>query len=615
MKKIINILTLLTLVAAVSCNEKELLLTDNNPGYVTFEMNVKVPETVVVTKGDCNNNPIIDHIYVATFGRNQYLNEYVKAIPVGSYATQNETVYQMKVTLLATSSPRHIHVIANGPESLDYQTKDTDLMLQMSTTYDSNDVPQGAYWQYFYLSGGTAVLGNDGNWTASEPATRAFNNIILIRNFARITVKNLASNFVVTGFHVFRTENAGSIAMPTSNAGGQDFVETALYTSVPSGTSPITYIKNTIEYAGYTPEGVTLHDESATTAVTWLAPSTSDSKNYQFVYESIKTPSSHNEPFIILQGHLSSETGDKYYKMELIDADGNDFPILRNLDYTITIESVAAEIIGATDPSLAQTCNGSISTAVSSDLSQLSDGYSSLAVLYTDKSFVNTGSTSKPVTFMYLFDPKIDDDDATVTIETIRYEGAGHAIDGANGNSWYTVTDGTNGWKNVTFSVYPSSNYTKEAVTVFKVTGHSRVTEGGAVQSLFRYVTVHLLSMQDFISPSVDVEDVAKDSDVTITFTLPNNLPISLFPLEISVDDTMQSLNPKGTDMPLVLDGDGEYHFVKTVSWDEYSLSKDVTCEMVFIEAVTSTKISIDSEFFNGLETGAITAAGTYTLN
>lgn len=614
MKKFFYFVSLLALVATVSCNEKESPIAKDNPGTVTFKMNVSVPETIVTTRANCASDPIIDHIYVATFGRNQFLNEYVKAIPVGSYATENETIYEMEVTLLAASSPRHIHVIANGPESLDYQTKDTDLMLQMSTTYETKtvdgvevSVPQGAYWQYFYLENGTAVLGDDGEWQASSLATNAFSNIVLIRNFARVTVRNLAENFVVNGFHVFRTENAGSIAMPTSTAGGQAFVSTVAYTSVPSGTSPITYIHG-LPYNGYTPEGVTLHDKTATTDVTWTAPG-----SYQFVYESIKTPSSHNEPFIILEGHLTSEGNvTKYYKIELIDADGNDFPILRNLDYTVTIESVADEIIGADDPSLAQTCNGSISTAVSSDLSQLSDGYSTLAVLYTDKSFVNNASTSQAKTFMYMFDPAIADG-SSVTIETVRSEGAGHAIEGADGTDWYTISEGTDGWTNVSFNVLPSSTYTSEAVTVFKVTGISKVTADGTPQKLFRYVTVHLLEMQDFGSPTVTAAGVAKDSDVTIEFTLPDKLPVSLFPLEVIVKDTQNSLNPKGTDMPLILEGNGVYHFVKSVSWDEYNSSKKVTCNMRFIQAVSSPVITIENEYFKSLS-ATITGAGTFDL-
>ena len=608
MKKVLYFVSLLALVVAVSCNEKESPITQDNPGTVTFEMQVKIPETVVSTRANCASDPLIDHIYVATFGSNQFLNEYVKAIPVGSYATENETIYQMKVTLLATSSKRHVHVIANGPTSLDYMTKDTDLMLKMSTTYNSSDVPQGAYWQYFYLANGTAVLNNSGEWTASPSALNAFSNIVLVRNFARITVTNLATDdFVLEGFHVFRTENEGSIAMPTSNACGQDFVNTVAYTSVPDDVSPVTYIKS-LPYSGYTPEGVTLHDEAAITGVTWNSPGA-----YQFVYESIKTPSSHNEPFIILQGHLTTETGTKYYKMELIDADGKDFPILRNLDYTVTIESVAESILGASDPSLAQTCNGSISTSVSSDLSQLSDGYSALAVLYTDKTFVNTDATSKPVTFMYMYDPAIEDG-SSVTIETVRSEGAGHAIEGATGTGWYTTSAGSGKWTNVTFNVLPSSTYSgSEAITVFKVTGKSKVTADGNPQSLFRYVTVHLLPMQSFISPQVEADGVGKDDDVTITFTLPDNLPISLFPLEITVKDTKNSLNPKGTDMPLVLDGNGVYHFVKYVSWDEYKKSKNVTCEMLFLEAVSSPVITLDNEYFNAV-TATVTGEGTFNF-
>ena len=608
MKKLYTIVTLLALAAVVSCSKKESPITNDIPGTVTFEMDVKIPETIVTTRADAGSDPIIDHIYVATFGRNQFLNEYVKAIPVGGYATTNSPdTYRMKVTLLATTSPRHVHVIANGPESLDYQTMDTDLMYPMSTTYNASGVPQGAYWQYFYLPSGTAVIDDSGEWEASPAATSALQNIVLVRNFARVKVTNLDENFVLTGFHVFRTENAGSIAMPTSYDGGQNFVNTLSYTTIPSGQNPIDYI-TALPYAGYTPDGVTLHEETATADVTWAAGDT-----YQFVYESVKRLSTGKEPFIILKGHLANESVDKYYKMELIDEDGNDFPILRNLDYSITIESVAPEIIGATDPSLAKTCNGNISTSVNAELSQLSDGYSTLAVLYTDKTYVNTDDASKQVTFMYMYDPAIEDG-SSVTIETVRSDGAGHAIDGADGTGWYSTSAGEDGWMNVTFNVLPSSTYTKEAITVFKVTGKSKVTAGGEPQSLFRYVTVHLLSMQDFINPTVTAAGVAKDSNVTINLTLPDKLPVSLFPLVISVKDSQNALNPTGTDMPLVLDDLGVYHFEKTISWDEYQSSKDVTCNMRFIVPVSSPVITIDSEYFNA-QTATVTGAGMFNFS
>lgn len=612
MKKLYTIVTFLALAAIVSCSKKESPVTNDMPGTVTFEMDVKIPESVVTTRADAASDPIIDHIYVATFGSQGYLNEYVKAIPVDRYATTNSPdTYRMKVTLLATTSERHVHVIANGPESLDYNTKDTDLMYPMSTTYDDSGVPQGAYWHYFHLSHGTADLKDNGQWEASDAAISAMKSIVLVRNFARVKVTNLDDDFVLSGFHVFRTENAGSIAMPTSYDGGQNFVNTGSYSTIPAGQNPIDYI-TALPYAGYTPDGVTLHEETATADVTWAAGGT-----YQFVYESVKRLSTGKEPFIILKGHLKSEGNtDKYYKMELIDDDGNDFPILRNLDYSITIESVAPEIIGATDPGLAKTCNGNISTSVNAELSQLSDGYSTLAVLYTDKTYVNTESASKTVNFMYMFDPAIEDG-SSVTIETVRSEGAGHAIDGADGTGWYSTSAGTDGWTNVTFNVLPSSTYTREAITVFKVTGTSKVTEDGTPQKLFRYVTVHLLSMQDFINPTVTAAGVAKDNKVTINLTLPDKLPVSLFPLVISVKDSQDSLNPTGADqtrMPLVLDDKGVYHFEKTVSWDEYQASKAVSCEMMFIKEVSSPVITIDSEYFNA-QTATVTGEGTFNFS
>ena len=126
--------------------------------------------------------------------------------------------------------------------------------------------------------------------------------------------------------------------------------------------------------------------------------------------------------------------------------------------------------------------------------------------------------------------------------------------------------------------------------------------------------------MQDFSGATVTAAGVAKDSDVTINFTLPEGLPVSLFPLEVTVKDNLDSLNPKVEDgeyMPLVLDDLGVYHFVKTISWDEYkeSTTKAFTCKMIFIKEITSsTTITIDSEYFNA-QTATVNGEGTFNFS
>lgn len=618
MKKYLYILSFLVLGALSACNVKE-VIPESSADTVTFDMSVTIPDNAIATRGACADNPIIDHIYVATFGRQQYLNEYVKAIPVDasgnvidSYATTNGTTYHFRVTLLATTSERHVHIIANGPTYLNYNTRDTDLMLKeiMTTGYDSNGNPQGAYWAYFNLPNGTASWDSANNrWAASAEATTALSDIKLIRNFARVKVLNNASDFVLEGFHVFRTESKGSIAMPTDLTGGQSFVSTEEYSTVGGTTDddPIPHPVLDIEgfYDGFVPEGVALKDETATTGVTWY------NNAYQYVYESVKDNTTGLEPFIILKGRLTTDEATKsyYYRIELTNDDATSYPIYRNVDYTITITAVASTILGAEDPADAVTCNGNVSTAVSSSLPELSDGFSGLYVLYTDKTFANPETDNKQVEFKYKYQPDINSttsvSSASLTISSAS--GSGHAVDttGASAGTWYTQTGpDSDGWYTVKYPIKPSSSITSEAVTTFKVTGTR--TLSGHESTLFRYITVRLIPIQTFKSFTVTGTGTSATNSVTVSFGLPAKLPASMFPLVFNISDSKLALNPVGTDMPLVTHADGiNYHFTKAVNWDDYKGSQDtgmtVTCNMFIVEDITSTEVSLSNEYFNAV--------------
>lgn len=620
MKQYIYILSILFLGAAVACNEKENVVGPekiDGTETVTFKMKVTVPEKQVRTKGDCAVKPIIDNIYVATFGSRGYLNEYVKAVPVGAYATENGTQYEMTVSLLATTSKRYVHVIANGPESLDYNTKDTDILLDLTTTYDADGVPQGAYWQYFYLEKGTAVWDDiTESWTASTEATNALQSITLIRNFAKVTVTSTAKYTVgesevdaldIQGFYVFRTEGEGSIAMPTSTAGLGNFLSAANYSAATSAAA-ISDI-----WSGYTPGSVSLVDETATTydANKYISPG-----SYQFVYESVKSYTNNKQPFIILYArHYNQEKKQyedyKYYRIELTDNDGEYYPILRNLSYDIKITSVAEDIQGYSDPTQAVMCNGNVSTAIDANISDVSDGYSALYVLYTDKTFANSSTENKAVTFMYQYIPDIVNAPTTYAQASLAItgsDGSGHAIADATGTSWYEQTGPEDGWYTVTYYVLPSSSIESEAVSTFRVTGSTTIS--GETKTLFRNITARLIPFQDFSNLSVTGSGTTAGSTVTISFDLPDGLPSSMFPLEISVQDSELALNPVvGTEnMTLVTHDDGEtFHFVKTVSYASYSASKTVTCQMYLIQNIVDTtnglKITVANEFFNDPET------------
>ena len=191
---------------------------------------------------------------------------------------------------------------------------------------------------------------------------------------------------------------------------------------------------------------------------------------------------------------------------------------------------------------------------------------------------------------------------ATLSIQSSG--GQGHAIANTTG-TWYTQTGpDADGWYTVKFNVLPSATYTAEASTVFRVTGTTEVATG-VQQSIFRNITVRLIPIQTFKNIKVTGSGTTAGSTVDITFDLEANLPKSMFPLRITVQDGELALNPVGSDMPLVVHPNGvDYHFYKSISYSDYELSKTVTCHMKLIQDIQEVPLKIDvaNEYFTPVQ-------------
>ena len=547
MKKYYYIIATLIL-GLTACTDRMPVPEPEGEATVTIDMMVSLPQSVTATKAmNRDSNPQIENIYVAVFGSRGYLNDYALAIPIDedgnridSYATSNGTDFFMRVTLLATTSTRYIHIIANGPDQLDYQTQINDLMLGEALMTSDN---KGAYWQEFELNG-TAEL-KDGKWVPSEDAKTKFGKIKLIRNFARIKVESGTSDLVIEGFKVYRTSKYGSYAMPMDDA-GSSFVDAEAYAGfVPSEAypTPIEYIENSLNYKGYVPD-------AAKALIDTDAPKTGDAfgTGYQFVYESPNTEN--NYPFIIIAGRYKG-AATSYYRIELVDDEGAHIPVYRNLDYTITLSAVAKN--GVADPANAVTSNGNVSTTAV-DLSDISDGISGMYALYTDRTFVVGDDDDPNVTFQYQYIPDLSAPTTYKQAEILEVSGDALAANPTQGSL-------TEGWYPVNLTLKKSSEADaagKDLVTTFKVRGTSNT---GA--KLFRVITVRVIRTPKYVAASTG------PSGMTFNLGLPGDLPSSMFPIVFNVYDSNQCLNPAGTDMP-AQSADKEIFYTKSVSAKDY---------------------------------------------
>ena len=578
MKKYLYILTAL-LFGAVSCSVDgpKTLDTETPEGKVTYLMKVTLPEPLMATKGVMGDEPEIDNLYVAVFGGNSYLNDYTRAVRCdaeGKNLSQdwsgikNGQTFYFKVTLTATQSERSVHIIANGPDQLDFNTYENELM-QHLTTSDNN----GAYWQYFQLPNGTAK--EDGS--ESDEAAAAFGNVKLIRNFAKVSVSVADGvKFTLTGFKVFNNATGGSVAIWDGTKYLADYASATmndLRTNYPNG---------------FMPEGVS-YDTTA--------PAAGDDydANPKYVYERpAGTPT--DRPFIILKGRYDTDAADTYYRLDFVNRDGEYLPVYRNFAYNIVLKSVAKS--GVADPAGAKASNSNVSSIEETEnLSDISDGESRLYVMWLDNTYAEAHDE---IAFRYMYLPDATKDDSSKAATITWVSGKDDAISELATSDWASGGSmGSDGWYTIHFKVNEPGD--AEKISVFQVTGQ---TSDG--QKLYRKITVHLLPLQDFGTPTITSEGATVNSKVTVNFPLPTGLPASAFPLEIFFEDNPHVLNPYGSDMPtnigptIATGSTGtSFQFVKTISYTEYSASTDNIFPIEFKRIKTgSTVLYYKSRFF-----------------
>ena len=625
MKKILYILSI-ALLGATACTLHEQPEFSQQDGTVTFVMGLEFPEATVSTRGAMATNPVIDNIYVAVFGGEGYINDYVKAVPCDSNGNdkasygdlQNGVLFYYKVTLLATSSARTVHVIANGPNKIDFYTYDYEVMPNLTT-----NAGEGAYWTMFSLPHGTSikdpVTGYD---KASPEAENAFRNLKLIRNFAMVSVTESADNFVLEGYKVFNTPDKGRIVTWKPNykpvtdkdslrwkgfylpyVGDKDDPST----DADESTAPMTF--NELVQAGYSPtlvDGAIIDQTAPTASETYVnAP--------QFIFERQKTNAA-NRPYIIIKGKFNNSSTSTFYRLDFTDKDGNYIPIFRNFKYEINISSVAKA--GVANPAEAQPSNANVSALLTTaNLTDLADGTSRILVQYLDKTFLDSGD----IQFQYLYMPDASQPIAVGNVAEAKFriltdtelaeEGklpntAEPAFTPKNGtasttafNSWGTTWNSTNKWQEVTLTIAAIGSQEKR--TTFRIEGQ---TADG--DKLYRDVTIHVMGKLTF-DTDVTIGGSAIGSTVTVNLNLPDNLPSSVFPLQIEFEDSNKRLNPSGTDMPAkvgtsIVTGntDSSYQFVKSVSYAEYTRNHVIPCVFKRISE-GETKLYMVNEYFN----------------
>lgn len=602
MKKILYII-FAALLGAVSCSVNGPDVSQpQEEGKVTFTMKVTFPEVLIDTKASTMaNTPNVDNIYVAVFGGNHYLNEYVKAVPcddqgnkIDEYGSlDNDKDFWFKVTLSATTSKRFVHVFANGPSSLEFNKYEDEIMKTLTT-----EDPIGSYWSYIVLPNGTALIDPDGTPHTNPAAEALFQDLRLIRNFARVRLDVAEGvNFDLTGFQIYNTPSHGSVAVWNDS-----MIDTEDDRPEATGFFKDYYTK---DFAWLIDKNGDVPNYTPCVPVDELKPDTPSADDVfddqdKFVYE--RPDAASNRPYIIMKGTFGDDGTETFYRLELVDPDGNYLPLFRNQDYYIHLNAVSKR--GVTNPSQAVTSNANVSAVASMDLPDLSNGISRIIVEWSDQAYMTAGEK----TFKYKYLPIATNNTPEIATLEIR-EGAGSAISGTTVDTAFSQSGpDSNGWYTVTFSTTaPGDN---DKLTKFRVIGtHDD-------QKLYRDINVRVLKYLEWGNPTVVSSGSALGSTVDVTFTLRTGLPASIFPIEIALEDRYHYLDPLSDDMPAIIGEsivanktDNSYQFVKTLNYLDYveSGGNVVTCKFRRVRTGTSaTTLYFKNKYYQSVGSVAI---------
>ena len=576
MKRLLYILSLVLI--ALSCTDE---LTEVKPildsNKVTVDLSVSIPEAHPATKA-FGDNPTVNNLYLAVFDESGFLVEYVKADPLAQ-ATANTTRYNYSVKLTLSETTRIIHFIANAPETIRFG-REEEVITSLYTS-GTND----AYWYRKEIAKIEARDPAAEILTPAETTIAALRDIPLIRNFAKVVVQTADNRaFKLISYAVFNTPKQGSVAAYNRTTG--------LFVEDYPGKSAATLIGE--GYDAFVPGSAELNNVISTEAFTNSA---------SYVYER-ETPIS-NPAYVLVYGTYNNN--DVYYKIDLRDENGKYFPLLRNFQYTVTINSVTRNGYATPEDAANSFGSGDISTSIETEsYTNISDGEVRLSVEYTSKVLV----TENNVTLWYNFETL---GNAVLKKVTVKKANDGNALSGivANGGTIteYINNNPTSNVKN-TITVAPAQIGTEQKTGSLLIIAEYELN--GSHQTIQRKVSYTLTApyeMEIKCIPAKVPYGINESFDLSIT--IPDGLGSAMFPLEFNIEAENLSITPDNDNMPVAtgvstIPGKqkSSFWFVKTLKKEEYDALpaangiKTFLCHFKTNTATSATNIYATNPYF-----------------
>ena len=614
MKKTLSILSAL-LLGLVSCTKT--VFDEPKPqkaeetGLVAVTMKVQIPQVqLYATKalGDRSDQPSIKDIRVAVFGTSGYPQTYTLAEPINAdgtpaaeYATENGVTYYFKVLLPVYEGEAHVHIIANGDESIKFVDEDEESIMTNMRTQDN----VGAFWARIVMPDGILAqldqngimqTDDEGNFIPSAETAHFFEDLVLVRNFAEVKLLNeVPDELHDITWALVNVPTLGSVAPMVDG----EYVDDYKNYDLDPATGKM--VNGTLTYDGFMfaddPMDYTVPAADAiTTALS--APG--------FVYERVH-PGTDKATCILMKAKYHSDGDFTYYRLDLTDENvGGYFPLYRNYLYQVKIHKVGNR--GAKTPTEAMNRDSGGNVSLSTEamkLTDISDGDSRLYVEYVEKNFTSGGK--KGLWVQYVPNAKTGTVDNTSVTLTVKTQGDA-LIEGTEITK--TAASSIDGYYFFEFELN-EQNEERDLVSVLQVKADNGKT-GEDKSTLFRDITLRVIKKMDMTLSLVPKKvDTGTGKSTVLGIQLPDNLPESMFPLEFYIEDVNHTLNPTQLDgegnavtVPVktaksLADGTtNSFYFIRTVNSDEYNANHKITTQFTTVSDESATTIYVANEYF-----------------
>ena len=398
------------------------------------------------------------------------------------------------------------------------------------------------------------------------------NPVLLLRNQAKITLSvDASTGFQQKGWVVVNSNAFGTVAPYCPEHG----FEAPHYIDRPFVTLP----ENTTKLGDYL--DVRTNEE-------------------EYIFETENTVDSPID-FIVKGSQNGGE--DLYYRVSIIDQNGEYIPILRNHHYTVNIAGPLYYGQKTFTEALQAPATNNVWVSISDDISSLTDGDNSLSV---EKTYVVIGEEEfkEPNEYYLYYNLATTGSQPLSAAEVSWIEGNNVAM-----SAFAHSFDPATGRGTICVELNAMGDFQKREGTL--------LVKSGRLSRKIKIVTVKKQKFEPaWITTNVYGSETG--GHITMMFTIPQDCPQELFPMDvlISVND-IDVRNESGMILPIITDSDERYGQDNGIGYKYVLTVENVGKQRVYLETILDHKeeemvnLTIEADHFTTLTKSAIFRAKT----